>query len=336
MIYIKLLLLFLGAIPGIWLMKSFCILFQIAGGKILGLKTNWVQIFNRKYSRGEDGKIKAVKTRFSVLPTCHVGPEPGQAMPKSLDILYVLLSFLLPSLIGLGFCTAGFILMSSNKDSISDIIHPLLTGFIVGLGSVAITSIVVVFFTVLRSGKSLTYYRNQKIREFYQVSDVSEIDFPPLETLGEYKSNKFEELSYQTTRFLWAEMKRDGVIMGDIARWLTDFETADTYTRTGNGVSAFHLELYRTLVIYYSTWCIDPERAKRYYRSVSSELEADNDQNGLRLRAYYQMNVMADKYEALKLAKEGLNKPDDPRFPKMLLDHEKKLLQELITFIGET
>ena len=119
--------------------------------------------------------------------------------------------------------------------------------------------------------------------------------------------------------------------MGEVADWLRIYENMNP--NFGSGNSPIRFRLIRSLVLYYSIWNIDPDRARKYYASATVDLDSDDDINGLRLRAYYTMNILNDRSAALDLAKKGFNKPSDPRFSKIEENHERKLLQELITFI---
>ena len=324
----ELLIVFPGVILGGWLFMLLISLFQMALAPAFDLEVIYFQIFGKRYIK-KDGKFTLQKTRFSTFATSFVGPHPGKDIKRSTDKLFSLVVFLVPSLLVIGISTAYVITVKNHF--FDGLLRSFLTSFLLGAAVLALFSIVICLKTVGLFGNTLHQLRNQKVREFYSKDDINSIYVPSLDEVKDYKGDKVAQLSYQTMRFLWAEMRRDITVMGEVADWLRIYENMNP--NFGSGNSPIRFRLIRSLVLYYSIWNIDPDRARKYYASATVDLDSDDDINGLRLRAYYTMNILNDRSAALDLAKKGFNKPSDPRFSKIEENHERKLLQELITFI---
>lgn len=317
-----------GVILGGWLLMLFIGLFQMAIAPAFDLDIFYFQIFGKKYVK-KDGKFIPQKTRFSLFMTSYVGPHPGQSISRKTDILFSILVFFVPSLLVLGITVVYIIFM--RERFFDGLLISFLSSFLMGAALLAIFSIFICLKSVCLFGKNLHQFRNQKVREFYSKDDIKDIYIPSLEEVKDYKGDKLSQLSYQTLRFLWAEMRRDISVMGEVAEWLRIYDNMNP--NLGSDLSPIRLSLIRSLVLYYSIWNIDPDRARKYYASAAFDLDSDDDINGLRLRAYYTLNILNDRIKALDLAKKGYSKASDPRFSKIEEDHERKLLQELITFI---
>lgn len=317
-----------GGILGGWLMLLLISLFQMALAPAFNLEVIFFQIFGKKFLK-KDGKIITQKTRFSLFPSVFVGPHPGETIKKEKDNLFTVLVFFVPSLLAIGISVAYVITV---KERFFDgLLRSFLSSFLFGVSFFAIASMVICLRSIGLFGKTLHQLRNQKVREIYSNDDINSVYMPSLDEVKDYKGSKIDQLSYQTLRFVWAEMRRDINIMGETAEWMRIYDNMNT--DLGTGLSPIKLGFIRSLVIYYSTWNIDPDRARKYYAYAASDLDSDDDINGLRLRAYYTMNILNDRNTALDLAKKGVNKPSDPRFSKIEENHERKLLQELVTFI---
>ena len=317
-----------GVILGGWMLMLFIGLFQMALAPVFDLEVIYFQVFGKKYVK-KNGKFTPQKTRFSLFVTSYVGPHPGKELKKGTDILFSMLVFFVPSLLVLGITVVYVIFM--RERFFDGLLISFLSSFLMGAAVLSLCAIVICLRTVGLFGKNLHQFRNQKVREIHSKDDIKDVYIPSLDEIKDYKGDKSSQLSYQTLRFLWAEMRRDINVMGEVAEWLRIYENMNP--NYGSGLSPIRISLIRSLVLYYSIWNIDPDRARKYYASAASELDSDDDINGLRLRAYYTLNILNDRIKALDLAKKGYSKPSDPRFSKIEENHERKLLQELITFI---
>ena len=317
-----------------WFLKLFNVLFEVVFAKPFDLKVYYIQFFTTRINFELDGSRKKTKAKFYYFPTCYMGPHPGQELNMVKDRIYAAICFIVPALIDLGICLVFFFERDALKD-LPGIAIAAILGFVIALLFHAVLSIFVCLISILFSGsKSLQNFSNQKARELRNSTDASQVDMPPLESLGNLKGFESGRVHYQNVRFLWAEMRRDGEALSDIARWFKNNDMSQA--QPGLGGSPIRKAVNRNLVLYYSIWNINPDYARQYYRPYEGEFDSDDDINGYRLRAYYTMNILGDSAKALELARAGLQKTNDPRFSKIEIDHETTLLNELITFITNT
>ena len=323
---------------GLWIHKALLVLFQIATVRLFDFEVRSFQFFLRKYTKGEDGRFTSARGKFILAPTVAYAPRSGEPISQAKDIVSSIVMFAVPGLFGLA-VTVVFIMLKETVLGLPKVLIAILLGTVLGffLSSVLMIGIMIVVLSMMTM-KNLHVFTNQKIRELRVANNANDVDFPPLESLKDLKSMKMDRLAYQDVRFLWAEMRRDGPVMAEIAKWFRDYislSDTDTFGSFGRELSVFEFMMFRNLVLYYSIWNIDPATARKYYTIASKKLDEDNDINGLRLRAYYSMNVLNDREQAQSLVNEGLNKPYDQRFPKLEFDHEVELLKELSDFISK-
>lgn len=94
----------------------------------------------------------------------------------------------------------------------------------------------------------------------------------------------------------------------------------------GQGAAAqSYAMFYAELLFFYSSFNLDEETARLYFKACPERPENDMDMNGRRIYAYYLYNIEGNAERALQVIQEGLDVAED--FPmKGLVPMEKELL----------
>jgi hypothetical protein len=169
----------------------------------------------------------------------------------------------------------------------------------------------------------------RKMRECYlqmrAASDMNEIDCPPLEDVKGPKAPLISsEILYQLLRYRILEGKEDKEELQKIAAWLD--------IRVGSvNISDINFSINSALMMYYSYWQLDPQKATKCYEDSKNRIESDLDCNGRRKLAYYHYYVLNDVEGAERILKEGLEalNTKSVMFSKCEIEAERKYLLRL-------
>ena len=94
-------------------------------------------------------------------------------------------------------------------------------------------------------------------------------------------------------------------------------------------VISFHRD--SALMMHYSYWEPDPNRAKVHYESSKGMIDNDKDSNGRRRLAYYSLFVLGDTDLAQRYLEEAISAlgSSDPRVTECEKNLERKILEKL-------
>lgn len=312
---------------GVWFVVAFVALFELLVSKAFKLEFRSFKIFNRRYSK-IDGRIVVYKERFSFFTVCETGPLAGEHISRVKDFVFTAIVTFLPAICGIA--TTILLVLYTIQRNRSLLQNPF-SGFVFGVGITSAMIFVISIYT-LSGKKRLHDYTNEKLREIRNANSLDEIEMPALYDLNDYRKDDHSMLCYQNIFYLVSEMRRDMKKMEYVVKWYEEYIESREKQKDSLETLA-HKEMFRNLIEYYSTWCIDYERASKYYKLMpEQELKDDKDANGRRLLAYYYKTILRDYGNAKNYCIEGLTALEDTntRLCKLELENERALLTELL------
>lgn len=197
---------------------------------------------------------------------------------------------------------------------------------VVSFGIPAVSKLLSIAITYIGYTKSIGFVCDEMQHQLHQAEDLSSIDLPPLEEIKKtQKSTPISELLYQMQRYKILEAKGDIEGLRQVGAWLDGYHQ-------GAEIAYIKADIDRILIMHFSYWDIQPDRAKAHYDRSKHVMEKDLQFPTRRRLAYYYMYVVGDVNAAESLANQGVAslKTTDERIGKVDREIEKQFLENLL------
>ena len=316
--------LFFGLFVGLEMYYIITAIITIIVSKSAGMFLSGVKIFNKQGIRtNPESEMKWIKSdKFSIVPMIGysklgISAEEDKKNTVTIEIIMGLIVMIYAI-----FSCSQFWGVRSGIGSF----------FMGSTFSMIIMMGVVVFYSIKLMNDESAVLQNKYnaiIAQLRSGATFEQIDIPMNMVLSPKVRGEIK-CAFLNLDFYKTLSRRDYVALGNITRRL-DQELKElgrgTYTK-----EALHIGFYYP-IIFYSTY-LNPNHANaiRFYNIAKTVLEADNDPNGLRVKAYYQLYVLKKPELAAitaSQAEQGLNNGDCPAMVPAEREMERRLIEEL-------